>query len=196
MNPASVHARGGVPCSFFDPILYGKGEMLVMQNRHTRVVPPHSPPSRVSRWLGLVCLLAAIALAGGCGNKAGTGSSVSGKVTLEGQPVAGSVVFVYGAEEKANAPIGVNGAYSIPNPPKGQVKVLVRAIPGSTGVSPVGPIPKGSGPEMPSMGGTSSAGVPPPAKYASPETSGLTYEVKGGTKPLTFRSRSNPVRGD
>jgi len=126
-------------------------------------------------------MLAAIVLVGGCGDKAGTNSSVSGKVMLDNQPVAGSVVFVYGTEEKATAPIGANGVYSIPNPPKGQVKVLVRGMPGAA-APPAGAGTPKKGPEMATIPGTVTPGAAHPAKYASPATSDLTYEVKGGNE--------------
>jgi len=104
---------------------------------------------------------------------------VTGKVTLEGQPVNGIVTFVYANGPDATAPTGLDGGYTMVNPPLGQVKVLVKTLPGMGGAGMVAP-PK-AGPEMPSMAGTaSSQGVAPPARYGTVASSDLAYEVKAG----------------
>jgi len=132
---------------------------------------------RSRRSLGL-CLLLGLILTTGCGGgKSGSGTTVTGKVTLEGQPVNGIVHFVHATAPEATAPSGPDG-YTMINPPLGQVKVLVKAMPGAA--APGAATPKGS-PELPSMAGTSTAqGVAPPAKYGHPGTSDITYEVKAG----------------
>jgi len=106
----------------------------------------------------------------GCGTK-GAANSVSGKVTLNDEPVKGLVVFVGADNKEVSAPTNPNGTYTLDNPPLGQVKVLVKTV-GPVGVDT--PPPKDA-PNMPKAGG-----VAPPAKYASAATSGLTYEVKAG----------------
>jgi len=127
--------------------------------------------------LGFGLLCAAVVLAAGCAKK--DKDSVSGKVTLGGQPVAGIVTFAYDKSE-ISAPTTADGSYIFTAPPPGQVKVTVKPLPGA-GAGALAPPPKG-GPDMPSMpaGTASGQGVPPPAKYGSPATSDLSYEVKAG----------------
>ena len=94
-------------------------------------------------------------------------------------------------KKRIEAPIGPDGTYFIGDPPKGTVKIAVKGIPGAA--------PQAL-PRDPSLGRKKASatcppskildmGVAPPAKYASPETSGLTYTVKGGKEtfdiPLT-----------
>lgn len=110
----------------------------------------------------------------GCGSKS-DGNSVSGKVTLNGVPVSGVVVFVTADQKKIEAPTNPDGTYQIINPPLGSVKVTVKPMPAVTGTN--APPPK----DAPSMGaGAGAKGVSPPAKYASDATTDLTYEVKAG----------------
>jgi hypothetical protein len=108
----------------------------------------------------------------GCGGGSDAKNSVTGKVTLNNAAVAGSVVFLYPDNKEATTLIGVDGTYVITNPPAGSVKVLVKPPLGMGGLKP----PPKDAPPM--TGG--STGVPPPAKYGSPATSKLTYEVKAG----------------
>jgi len=83
----------------------------------------------------------------GCPGGDGAKNSVSGKVTLNGKPVAGTVVFI-GADnsEVGTSPIGPEGNYTIVNPTPGPVKILVKGK-GAAGSGPgVGPViapPKG-----------------------------------------------------
>jgi len=154
-----------------------------MHNPVSRAAPQSSSGYKIARRFGLCLLLGTLLLVTGCGGGGkGLTNSVSGKVTLGDKNVAGTVYFVYSDKETV-APIGVDGMYTMSNPPAGQVKILVKGDPGRTVAPPV----KG-GPEMPSMGGASQ-GVNPPAKYASPATSDLTYEVKTGkqTKDLELK---------
>ncbi len=108
----------------------------------------------------------------GCG-ESGTspGDSVSGKVTLGGQPVAGTVVFVWPDRKEMSAPLTVEGKYQILNPAKGEVQILVKAP--ATMV-----VPKGAKAlEMP--GAVPTVGTLPPEKYAKPKN-GLAFNITGG----------------
>jgi len=137
----------------------------------------HIRATRRSQWIGL-CLLLAMVLVAGCKkNTAGPANSVTGKVTFKGSPVNGMVVFHYSDGPEVNAPINSDGTYTIVNPTPGQVKVLIKG-----GSRPVGDLKGGKGPEMPSdVGGTAgTTGVQPPPRYATPQGSDLTYEVKAG----------------
>jgi len=119
-------------------------------------------------WAVSLTLLIAAILAAGCGEKQAA-NVVSGKVTLDGEPVSGTVVFIGADSKEASAPTNLEGAYKIENPPLGQCKVLVRGMAGLTGTAP----PK----DAPSMG---KQGAAPPPKYGAVTTTDLSYEVKAG----------------
>jgi hypothetical protein len=113
----------------------------------------------------------------GCSGKEGgsSGSSdvITGKVTMNGQIVAGQVVFIGSDKKEIMSMIGpMDGSYQIPNPPKGEGQFLIKGMSGPS----MAPPPSGGGkmPEMPSTGG-----VAPPAKYEKP-TSELKFNVTGG----------------
>jgi len=129
------------------------------------------------RWFGPCLILTALAFGTGCPGKAGT-NAVSGKVTLDGKPVSGTVIFVWPDSKELASPIGPDGSYSIPNPPPGQVKILVKGMTSGAVEAPVGGPPPGAGdlPKIPNA----STGVQPPAKYGDASTSDLSYEVKAG----------------
>src|SRR5260221_372222 len=61
----------------------------------------------------------------GCG-ASGSADQVTGKVTFNGQPVAGEVVFVGLDRKEAASPITDDGTYKIKSPPKGEVQVIVK----------------------------------------------------------------------
>jgi hypothetical protein len=157
---------------------------LPSANSRTRLV-------RLVRPLVFAPLLAALVSALGCSG--GKPSLVKGKVTLDGKPVKGDVVFV--GEKEHAMPINADGTYSIPNLKKGTYKVAVRPRKAPPGVSEeVAAIPTGgTGKDAaPTAGGAATVAVdavPPPAKYAAPNSSGLSFEVKGGEEtydiPLT-----------
>lgn len=134
------------------------------------------------RRLVAVLALPLLAWLGGCTD--GPRDLVHGKVTLDGQSVAGEIVFVGAGDKKFKAPI-LDGKYSLAGAPAGTYKVAIEAGPGAPGGVKDGPAPPGkdlkTGDKMTGMpeakGG---GGVAPPAKYNSVETSGLTLEVKGG----------------
>jgi len=100
-------------------------------------------------------------------------NEVTGKVTLDGKPVAGNVIFVGSDNKEIATLIKSDGTYVITDPPTGQVKVKVT---GPLGVAAPPPLTKDKTPEtVGGMGG----GNPPPAKYASVDN-GLTFNVTGG----------------
>ena len=163
------------------------------------------PTARLARRLGFLPLLAAIAFLAGCGGGKGKQDIVSGKVTMNGQAVSGIVVFVCSDGKEISSPTAPDGGYQIVAPAKGEAKIAVKGMgampaggaaggpaPGMPGMpgggagggkappegAPGGPnAPKA---DMPGMGGSGAGGVAPPAKYASPTTSGLTVTVTGG----------------
>jgi len=100
---------------------------------------------------------------------------VSGKVTLDNQPVTGTITFLYPDNKELNSPLGPQGNYRIQDPPPGTVKIIVK------GMGALTPPTKG-GPALPDMPGMpkGATGVEPPQKYTAANSTPLTYEVKGG----------------
>lgn len=137
-------------------------------------------PLRSGLGLGLIAFAVFILTAiPGCGDgKKAVTDTVTGKVTLGADIVSGTVVFLGSDKKEISVPIGLDGMYTVPNPPKGQVKIAVKQHVGipNTALPTTGPAPSGvsilksEGPKT----------VSPPAQYADPEKSGLSYEVKGG----------------
>jgi len=120
---------------------------------------------RYSLTCALALLVAVLGL--GCGSSSRSGE-LSGKVTLNGEGVAGTIVLLGSdGKEAAQGPI-LAGRYLIMNPPKGEYDVVVR--PPVTGAPTGVPAPK---PEKDKEkgGGTlagTSQGAAPPEKYSRP----------------------------
>ena len=153
----------------------------------------------------LVCLLVCL---GGCsGGGAPPSGAVTGKVTIDGQPVTGgSIRFHPTAADSKSKPsggvIGADGSYSVPDAPIGACKVTVDtglAKGAATKNEPKGPgaevMKKMQGPPagMPAMGGGNGAGfvsgtkpIAIEAAYASAATTPLTAEVKRGANTHNF----------
>jgi hypothetical protein len=132
--------------------------------------------ARVLCGVSLALCIVSLAAVSGCDGSKKAKNSVTGKVSLDGEPVAGSITFVSATNKEEVTPIKPDGTYLIENLPPGTYKVLVKSMLGGKLVAP--PKDKG-GAEMPSMPG-SSKGVDPPEKYASATSSDLTFEVKTG----------------
>jgi len=140
--------------------------------------PPRRPRPcfpRLSGRLSLAFLLALLVVVGGCKKDKDAKDSVSGKVSYKGSPVSGIVVFVGGDGKEASSPINPDGSYSVPNPPQGQVKILVKGMAAPKGLDKQ--LPK----DAPQLGpGSGPGGAAPPEKYSKTNTSDLTFEVKTG----------------
>lgn len=110
----------------------------------------------------------------GCGGTASTGT-LSGKVSLKGQPVMGAQVSMISSKtgSGAIAEIGQDGAFEFREAlPVGSYKVAI--------------VPK---PPEPVAPGTRISKGPPssiPLKYQRIETSGFNAEIKGGRNETTF----------
>jgi len=151
--------------------------------------------SRLARVLCGVSLVLFVTLLGGvsgCGNKGGAKATVTGKVTLNNSPVAGTVSFHSADGKETTGPISADGTYTIFDPPAGKVQITVKGPPGGAGGGLVKPPPAKDAAAMPDMPGTASAGVAPPAKYATTATSDLTYEVKAGVANQTYNIELKP----
>lgn len=124
--------------------------------------------------LMLACLLAAALV--GCGSS-GPSDTLSGKVTLNGQPVNGMVVLTGADGKTAQSMISPDGVYIVVNPPKGECSVLVKGMPGMPMSAPTAP--KDAGGKMPGVS-ESKIGVPPPAKYAQANNGLAKVNITGG----------------
>jgi hypothetical protein len=65
----------------------------------------------------------------GCSGSAGTGASMSGKVTLDGKPIVAGTIQVM-PNSGQGQPVGgsiTNGAYSLKDAPLGKVTILLQA---------------------------------------------------------------------
>jgi hypothetical protein len=152
--------------------------------------------SRRTSFRLLTLFLAAVLVAVGCSGK-GAKNSVTGKVTMNGQPVKGTVVFL-GANSEKQGGIEGDGTYYIQDPPLGEVTVLIKAYEkgaefgggGGSDKKPeipqlkptkekgVAPDTGGRSPSLPEASG----GVNPPAKYGKKDSSPLKITVKGSVK--------------
>jgi hypothetical protein len=126
--------------------------------------------------LGLLGLL--VSLAVGCTTSSGP-PSLSGNVTLDGQKVGGTIVFVGGDGKEYPGGL-LNGRYLVMNVPKGDYDVIIRGMGGSGSLTPKKDKDAGGG-----TLGTDSQGVEPPAKYAK---AGALEKVKvtGGQQTQNF----------
>ena len=149
--------------------------------------PQNSPSLSTPRLAAALLLAAALACLAGCGENVPK-NLVTGKVTLEGKPVSGQVVFLAADGKEYTALITGAGGYSIANAPAGEARVMVRAV---GGAAPQAAPPRDGGdvkmPPTTTPGGEQ--GAAPPAKYASPDT-GLKVNVTGGKQ--TFDITLNP----
>ena len=158
--------------------------------------------SRCARACGGLVFLLVLMLAAGCGSGAKARAVVKGKVSIGDKQLTVGNVFFHGANNvMANGTIDKNGNYEIPDAPLGDVKISVtvpkvspmmlakmnamrKGMPEAKSVDP-----SGSGKSISIMGDMPEHVVPIPDKYASPETSGLTYTVQPGEQtkdlPLT-----------
>jgi hypothetical protein len=123
--------------------------------------------------------LCAVVFALGCG-RGGSKDVVTGSVTLNGQGVDGTIVFVGSDGKEVNGPL-LNGKYQINNPPKGEVDVLVKGAPGARTAA----VQPKSAPPMPDGGKAAPAGIAPPFKYAQ-RGNGLKFKVTGGRQEKNF----------
>ncbi len=169
---------------------------------------------RCFAFLGALALL--LPLAVGCGSRKGT---VSGTVTLDGQPLAvGTIAFIPSQGPGASAPIE-DGKYSVERVPTGKVSVTVDANAAKRQIDSFVASTQGRGPNaqysadqlahMPEnakkqveegkkQAEEAAAKVkdlkakyrPIPEKYAKAESSGLTLEVKSGSNTFDVQLSS------
>lgn len=135
-------------------------------------LPPRGWQRAFGRTLAGLVLLVAI----GCSSGTGAKNSLTGKVTVNGQAVAGNLYFI-GADGKESNPVllALDGTYTWLEPAKGTYKVLVKGMPGMAGAKDSKPLPG-----MPATGG-----MAPPPKYAT-TAGGLTVTITEGNQTKDF----------
>lgn len=137
-------------------------------------MPPNTHRLRLVLVLTFIAAVLGIA---GCGKSGGGAKdSVTGKVSLNGQPVSGQVIFIGSDNKEYGSPIGTEGNYQIIGAPKGEATILVKALGATMTPGPKGP--GGKAPEMPGMPATSGA-TAPPARYGT-AAGGLKITITGG----------------
>jgi len=140
-------------------------------------------PLPVSRTFSARSLLAGVLVAFvavvGCG-PSGPSDVVTGKVSLNGQPVTGTVVFVAADGKTVEGVAGPDGNYMISNPPKGEVSIIVKAMPGMGGPGPAMPKDMTGKDAMGKTAGGMGQAVAPPGKYASQNNGLSKFTVTGG----------------
>lgn len=129
-----------------------------------------------------ILALLGLGLLSGCWSGGGQGTaSVSGAVTLDGQPIgAGSVLLVSERGLGVSAELQRDGKYAI------------RCLPGKYFVAVSPPPP--ADPLAPQAAGAPSPEVKIPKSYQDAGTSGLLAEVKDGTNSFDF-SLDSKFRG-
>jgi hypothetical protein len=146
-------------------------------------------PSSLSlrRMGGTALVLIAACLLSGCGKKFG---SVSGSVKYKGKALTGGqVAFIPAAPggETATGLIDSSGSYTIEKVVAGPCKITVFTSAAGSGGKAAGKM-MDAGKMGKADGGKSKVGVAGdvpsvqvPSKFAEPDTSGLSFEVKQGT---------------
>lgn len=110
----------------------------------------------------------------GCGSSVAPTGTVTGQVTLSGNPLTTGVVTLINPDQGlgASSEIDASGKYQIEAVPTGQYQVVIQ------------------GPEAPSPeemdGGAKIEASPIPPKYRAAETSGLSVEVGKGANQADF----------
>jgi hypothetical protein len=128
--------------------------------------------------LPVAALCLAIAPLSGCGFKS---ASLSGTVTYQGKPLTGGSVILYCEDQQiVRGIISPDGAYSIPNVPRGPCRVTVKThTPIPSGFSLNQELPPVEDGPIPPWAGRAHRGAAAniPERYAIPEESGLTVNV-------------------
>ncbi len=137
------------------------------------------------RFRACASILLLAGLATGCGS--GTKGTVSGTVTVGGQPLAnGLITFVSQAGNRDSFSAAViNGSYTTAEIPVGPTKITIA----SRGVNPAeAPVKEtGAGDNMPTKRPQKKAtSLEVPSKYGSVDTSGLSHEVVKGANAKNF----------
>jgi len=122
----------------------------------------------------------------GCGQRAyeipDTGATLEGSVTYDGKPVPMALIVVRSETATADAKIVEPGKYKVPSAPVGKVKIGVDtdAMRGELMSRSMAQAYKGPGGQSSAEAGKKLSFIPVPNKFADPDTSGITFEIKKG----------------
>lgn len=133
---------------------------------------------RKIRPAGVVLALAGVLAAVGCG---GDTVTLTGNVTVGGQPLESGTVIARGATGQVVYGVVQAGKYEVPNVPAGQVKLAVVDVSGAGGAAAGGGAGRGA-PAPGKAGGanaaTSKSKIPP--DYQDPDKTPVTHDTNSG----------------
>lgn len=125
----------------------------------------------------------------GCG-PSDSKAAISGKVTYKGSPVVGSTLNLTSATGAPYpVPINADGTFNVSGVPLGQMHVSIEPSAAPTGYNTQGMTPPKDVPAVPPPslpGATNQQPTAIPAKYRSPQTSGLSWDIKPGSNKKDF----------
>lgn len=132
------------------------------------------------RTLGVLAGLCVCAGIAGCGPKPAATGTVSGKVTLSGQPLTAGVVQLLNSQlgTGGSAELDGSGAYKMATPlPVGEYQVAVQ------------PPPQPAPHEMTDAPAKPAVAIP--SKFSDPRTSGFSVSIKEGANTANFDLQPN-----
>lgn len=122
----------------------------------------------------------------GCGQRAyeipDSGATLEGSVTYDGKPVPMALIVVRSETATADARIVEPGKYKVPSVPIGKVKIAVDtdAMRGELISRSMAQAYKGPGGQSSAEAGKKLSFIAVPGKFADPDSSGITFEIKKG----------------
>ncbi len=122
----------------------------------------------------------------GCGQRAyeipDSGATLEGSITYDGKPVPMALIVVRSETATADARIVEPGKYKVPSVPIGKVKIAVDtdAMRGELMSRSMAQAYKGPGGQSSAEAGKKLSFIAVPGKFADPDSSGITFEIKKG----------------
>ncbi len=141
----------------------------------------------------LILVACGAPLVAGCSKNARAGSKVTGKVTYNGNPVAGAKIIFTDGKEGASptGPTAITddkGAYAVVGVPPGSYKVVVYKLVPKKGVA----LPaEGEGMDLEQIEASGLGTHALPKKYSSPTTTTLVAQVPDGPHKEDFDLTGN-----
>jgi hypothetical protein len=138
----------------------------------------------------IVVTLLGSALLAGCGGSNPARNVAKGKVTVDGEPAYGATLTLHYEDAKPPYPINVDdkGEFSVQGVPLGKVTVAVTSKRGldPKGKEAIGDVTAITDKVAAMKAKWFAGGLPIPPKYHDHKTSGLTWEITGGTNQKNF----------
>jgi hypothetical protein len=137
------------------------------------------------------CLIPALFALAGCGSGLAT---VTGKVTVDGQPVSAGRVVFRTADGTSNVPviakIATDGSYRALDVPQGAMNVTVDGLTKFERIKIQSGVKGKKTSESKARAAAIESSPKIPEKYQNPDASGLTFTVKGGTNTYNIEIQS------